>query len=60
MDLSEKLVLLGIGGIVGGILVSIGLVMHLFPDHKVKRSKIISAVGFIAGAILIVLGILNG
>lgn len=57
MDTPEKLILLGIGALVGGLLGVIGFKLHLFPESKVKKNKIVSIIAFLVGSILIIAGI---
>lgn len=54
---SEKLILLGIGALVGGILGIFAIKARLVPAYPVKWGVII--IGIIAGIILILTGILK-
>lgn len=57
MDTSEKLILLGSGCILGGIIIMLGLLLRIFPEYKIRRSQIISTAGLITGVALIIVGI---
>lgn len=54
-NVSLKIFLIGIGFIIGGLVVTIGLALHLFPVYKVRRARATSVIGFIAGLVLMII-----
>lgn len=56
MDGSEKIFLLGIGGVLGGVLLILGIVTNILPKDRVKRARVISVVSILAGIIAIFVG----
>jgi hypothetical protein len=54
METSQKFILFGIGLIIGGLLGIVGLVLHLFPDHKVKRTRMASIMCVLVGVAFII------
>lgn len=57
MDTSQKMITLGIGAIVGGLMLIIGIVLGVFSDRqRAKRLWVIIVPSLIIGITLILLG----
>ena len=54
-----KFFLVGIGFLIGGVIGVVGVGMRLFPEHKVKSSKMLSIGFFILGFVFIALGLIK-
>lgn len=60
MATSEKLILVGIGFILGVLLVIIAAIYHVIPNHfKIRRVWMATIVGALLGLALVITGILT-
>lgn len=58
MNASQKMLAMGVGAIIGGVLIAFGILIHIFPDrNKAKRLWAIAIPSFVVGIALTLVGI---
>jgi|GEM_PF-3200554 len=60
MSTEEKMILVGIGFVIGSVIGYFTYRYRLVPEHRLKRTLVIAAVALLVGAGLIIAGILKG
>lgn len=54
MENSEKVLLMGLGFITGGLIILINIKRGIFPKERTKRQWVVATLSFVLGVILII------
>lgn len=57
METSQKMLLMGVGFIIGGLLILFNIKRGIFPKDGIKKQYVIATIAFILGVILTTIGI---